>query len=300
VTSSSQSETAANDGFVLVAVLWMLAALTTLISIYSAYALNTAAASHVTDDRIQAEASIRSGVEIAAYRKLAGSEAQSAGRFEVQVGRTRVVVRLSPETARIDINAAPKDLLTGLFVELGVDQAQAEFLTDRVIGWRDKADAGHGAEAQLYLKRNVPYQPRQAPFESALELSLLPEISPALVERALPLVTIFSGRGQVDAMSAPPTILSALPGMTPEILASILKGRASDPGDVKAILDLFGPAKRYATADESNAVRAAIEVVFDNGRRVHADVVFRVRESGDQPYDLLYWSDDFDGSASPA
>ena len=300
MTLSSRSETAANHGFVLVAVLWMLAALATLISIYSAYALNTAVASHVTDDRVQAEASIRSGVEMAAYHRLAGPEAQSTERFEVKVGRTRVLVGLSPETARIDINSAPKDLLTGLFAELGADEARAEYLADRVIGWRSKPDAGSVAESQLYLKGKLPYQPRQAPFESALELSLLPEISPSLVEQLLPLVTIFSGRGQVDALSTPPTILSALPGMTPQILANILKARAQDPGDAKALLDLYGPARRYVTADKSKAIRAAIEVVFGNGRHVHADIVFRVGQSGDQPYDLLYWSDDFDGSGSPA
>jgi general secretion pathway protein K len=300
MTSSSQSERAANDGFVLVAVLWMLAALATLVSIYSAYALNAAVASRVADDRVQAEASIRSAVEMAAYRQLNGSERPSTQRFEIQVGRTNVAVRLLPETARIDLNAAPADLLAGLFTEVGVDPARAEFFADRVVGWRTKAEADHGAESQFYTQRHIPYAPRLAPFENVLELSLLPEIPPAVVERVLPLVTIFSGRAQVDAASGDPAVLSALPGITPQILATVLKARVNDLGDTQAILALFGPAKRYVGVDGSDAVRAAIEVKFDNGRRVHADVVFRLRKSGDQPYDLLYWQDDFDGPTPPA
>src|SRR5208282_5609900 len=52
---AGKSEGHADSGFVLVAVLWILAALATLASIYSVYAVNTVAASHVADDRVQAE-----------------------------------------------------------------------------------------------------------------------------------------------------------------------------------------------------------------------------------------------------
>ncbi|MEA2938200.1 MAG: ral secretion pathway protein, partial [Alphaproteobacteria bacterium] len=42
------------DGFIVVAVLWILAALATLASIYAVYVSNTAAAASVNDDRIRA------------------------------------------------------------------------------------------------------------------------------------------------------------------------------------------------------------------------------------------------------
>ena len=116
-----------------------------------------------------------------------------------------------------------------------------------------------------------------------------------VVERVLPFVTVFSGRPGVDVVSADPIVLSALPGMTPEILAAVLKARATASGDGRDLLALLGPARSGATVDRSKAVRAAIEVAFDNGRRVHAEVVFRLKDGGDEPYDLLYWRDDFDG-----
>ena len=34
--------------------------------------------------------------------------------------------------------------------------------------------------------------------------------------------------------------------------------------------------------------------------RVRAEVVFRLKDRGDEPYDLLYWRDDFDGPMQPA
>jgi general secretion pathway protein K len=353
VTSAPKSATRAEAGFVLVAVLWILAALATLASIYSSYTVSTAGASRVADDRVQAEASIRAGVEMAVFRQLALPEQArpARGGFEIRVGRTGVTVRFRSEAARIDLNVAPADLLAGLFAAVGVDSSRAKTFAERVVGWRTKAKAsananpaganaslaGAGAtddkaanEDKLYSEENMPYPPRHAPFDNALELSLLPGIPLAVVERVLPFVTVFSGRAEVDVSTADPTVLSAFPEMTPQILGAVLNARASDFGDGTALLAALGPAKARATADKSKVFRAAIAVDFDNGRHVHAEVVFRLKDQSEkdqggkdqggkdqgsnhqsakdqgakdqgandqsgEPYELLYWRDDFDG-----
>ncbi len=367
VASSSRSDTRADAGFVLVAVLWILAALATLAAIYSSYTVGTAAASHVADDRVQAEASIRAGVEMAVFLQLALPEPArpARGGFDIRVGRTGVTVRFRSEAARIDLNAAPPDLLAGLFTAVGVDSSRAETFAQRIVGWRTKARASADAkedtnaqggssapdaqvgdaapnaqggadpknaqvgdaakEDKLYAEQRMPYPPRHAPFDNALELSLLPGISLAVVERVLPFVTVFSGRPEVDVSSADPTVLSALPGMTPQILGAVLNARVKDPGDGRALLELLGPAKAHATADRSKAFRTSIAVEFDNGRHVYAEVVFRLKgegnkdqhakdqganeqgakgqgeeEGGSEPYELLYWKDDFDGPMQSA
>ena len=336
VTSLSRSATRAEAGFVLVAVLWILAALATLASIYSSYTVNTAAASRVADDRVQAEASIRAGVEMAVFRQLALPEKArlARGGFDMRVGRTGVAVRFRSEAARIDLNAAPADLLAGLFAAVGVDPTRAETFAERVVGWRTKAQTGADAnlagadskddkaakEDKLYSEQHMPYPPRHAPFDNALELSLLPGVSLAVVERVLPFVTVFSGRPEVDVSSADPTVLSAFPEMTPQILGAVLNARVTDPDDGRALLALLGPAKARATTDRSRTFRASIAVEFDNGRRVHAEVVFRLKDQGDkeqadkdksdkdksdkdksdEPYELLYWRDDFDGPMQSA
>jgi general secretion pathway protein K len=288
---------------VLVAVLWLLTALATLASIYSAYAVNTVTGSHLADDRIQAEASIRAAVEMAALQQLAAPEQArpSHGAFALRVGRTNVSVAFRSEAARIDLNAAPADLLSGLFAAVGVDAKSAEAFANRVVGWRTKPEANSPSkEAQVFAEARVPYPPRQAPFDNALELSLLPGLPQRVAERVLPFVTVFSGRAAIDVATADPTVLSALPGMTPQILGAVLKARASNPGDGRALLALLGPAKSRASADGSKAVRTMVQVEFDNGRRVNAEVVFRIKDGGDEPYDLLFWQDDFDGPMQSA
>ncbi len=287
-----------DSGFVLVIVLWILAAFATLAAIYSAYAVTTAADIHAPDDRLQAEASIGAGVEMTAFQQLATPEPvrPSHGAFNMRVGRTNVAVRFQSEGARIDLNAASEDLLSGLFAAVGVDPASAKVYASRVIGWRTKpAQNANSKEADLYAQLRVPYPPRQAPFEDVSELSLLPGLPPPVVERVLPFVTVFSGRPTVDVASAEPTVLSALPGMTPAILTAVLKARAGNSGDEKQLLAQLGPAVSGASVDRPKTIRASIDVDFDNGRRVRAEVVLRPAETGKEPYDLLYWRDDFDG-----
>ena len=285
-------------GFVLIAVLWILAALAALASTYSAYTMQTDRAVHLLEDNLQVDASIRAGIEMLAFAQLSVPEAARAsqGEFALRIGRINVAVRFRSEAARIDLNAAPPDLLAGLFMAIGVDSDNAQTYADRVVGWRTKSSSSTGdSEARLYIKSGLPYPPRQAPFDNALELGLLLGLPMPVVERALPFLTVFSGRPEIDAASADPVVLAALPGMTPEIENAILTARAQSPNDRKTLLSLLGPARRRATANSSKAVRSSIEVKFGDGRHVHAEVVIRLRDGGEEPYDVLSWRDDLDG-----
>src|SRR6185503_14664711 len=108
------------DGFIIVAVLWILGALATLATIYSVYVINTAVALTVHDERLQGEALVSGAVEIAVYKMKGEPNGQATrGRFSFRANRANVSVEFKSEAARIDLNAAPKALLAGLFVALG-------------------------------------------------------------------------------------------------------------------------------------------------------------------------------------
>src|SRR5688572_32522855 len=97
-------------GFIVVAVLWILAALSALVLIYLTYVTNTAVVVAGSTDRIQSEALVSAGVELAAYRLVGVSEAvrPTSGTFNARVGAGQVSVMFRSEAARIDLNAAPK------------------------------------------------------------------------------------------------------------------------------------------------------------------------------------------------
>jgi general secretion pathway protein K len=195
----------ARNGFIVVAVLWSLTALATLASIYASYVATTVIASRVHDERIQAHALISAAVELAAYQLTAPSQDMrpTRGAFDFRAGNANVVVEFRSEAARIDLNAASKELLAGLFAALGARPASAEDYADRIIGWRTNSrEEGQvsGKEASAYRTAGLAYAPREAPFAHVGEMWLVLGIPPQLIERAMPYVTVFSGRPKINVL----------------------------------------------------------------------------------------------------
>ena len=129
-------------GFIVVAVLWMLAALAALALIYLTYVTNTAVTVAVNADRLQADALVNAGLELAAYRLTARNEATrpTSGTFNARVGAGRVSVTFRSEAARVDLNMAPKPMLAGLMTALGVPAADATAYADRILAWRSSTE----------------------------------------------------------------------------------------------------------------------------------------------------------------
>src|SRR6195952_2341214 len=163
-------------GFIVVAVLWILAALSALVLIYLTYVTNTAVVVAASTDRVQSDALVTAGVELAAYQLTAvkGNARPSSGTFNARMGAARVTVTFRSEAARIDLNAAPKGLLTGLIVGLGGAPANAADYADRIMAWRAPTEAGEDdPENSSYRTAGIAYAPRHAPFPVAEELWLV-------------------------------------------------------------------------------------------------------------------------------
>ena len=283
------------DGFIVVAVLWILGALATLASIYAVYVVNTAAALSVNDDRLQSEAVVTGALELAAYQITATPEGRPpAGRFGFRIGRANVSVDFRAENGRIDLNAAPKELLIGLFASLGVRGPAAEAYADRIVGWRTPAPEGQDPEAAAYQTAGIKYPPRGGPFPHVGELSLVMGLPPSLVDRLQPLVTVYSGMPQVNVLAATPAVLAALPGMTPQGLHAVLAQQRRIPPDGPATLALMGAAQTLATTETTAASRVSVTVDLDNGRRMKFEVVILIFTDGAEPYRVLSWRDELD------
>ncbi|MFY9755873.1 MAG: type II secretion system protein GspK [Pseudolabrys sp.] len=294
------------DGFIIVAVLWILVALATLASIYSIYINNSALAVSGMDDGLQAEALVSAGLELTAFRltvpkdkdsdKDKDKEAQrpTSGQFAFRLGRANVTVNYSSETARIDLNAAPKALLAGFFAAIGASNDDADRYADRIIGWRQRPKPmDQAGEAALYRSAGLPYLPRGAPFAHASELWLVQGLPPELIRRALPFVTVYSGRPDINVFDAPPELIAALPDMTPARLATFLNHRDTVSRDKDSLSRLLGPDQPGATAEGSNAFRVKINIAFQNGWRTGSEAVILL-DAADEPFQVLSWRNDVD------
>jgi len=281
------------DGFIIVAVLWILGALATLVSIYAVYVVDTAGIFGAFDDRLRAEQLVSAALELTAYR-LRADPRPSYGRFEFRLSQGNVATEFRSETARIDLNAAPKDLVIGLLAELGVPRGEAEYDTDRIIGWRTPPGKGEDSEAFAYQKAGLRYAPRGAPFPHVNELSLVLDLPIALIERLLPFVTVYSGRPQLNILAAKPELIAALPGMTRDRLRAFLVQREVAPGNRQALMQWLGPSQRFATIDAGNASRVTVRVAFDNGRRITSEAVILVLAEDSEPFSILSWGDELE------
>ena len=82
--------------------------------------------------------------------------------------------------------------------------------------------------------------------------------------------------------------------MTPKIAKNFLTARGGPPLDAGALQQMAGSAKDFVSLDPSDYVRAEI-VASLNGRRLNAEVVLKLTESGTAPFEIMFWRDDFDG-----
>src|SRR4029078_8793535 len=83
-----------SDGFIMVAVLWILGALAALVSIYSVFVINTATGFGIHDDRLRAEALVSAALELTANRQFS-TPAQlrlTHGEFAFHLGGAEITV----------------------------------------------------------------------------------------------------------------------------------------------------------------------------------------------------------------
>ena len=282
------------DGFIVVAVLWILGALAILASIYSVYVINTATGFRAYEDGYRAQELASAAIELTAYQLSSVQPRPTHGQFNFRAGQANVAVEFQTEAARIDLNAAPKELIAGLFIALGIEPDQAQIYAGRIVGWRTPVRKGEDTEAPAYRAAGLGYAPRHAPFPHVDELSLVVGVPAPLVDRVLPFMTIYSGRAQVNILDAAPEVIAALPGLSPERLNAVLAQRRLAPGDGQRLLALLGPAQAHATLEGSQASRVSVRITFEGGRQVNSEIVILVFDQGPEPYSVLSWRDDSD------
>lgn len=207
-----------DSGFVLVAVLWMLALLAVVVLALSdvirldvrskANLLQHAQAQSLADGAI---------LSIAAYLTDRLATAPGATAFpSATVSRcasvdARIDVSVIDARGLVDLNAAPHDMLAALALSIGLEQDRAERFAATIEDFRDIDDepTKNGAEEKDYAAAGHPFGPKNGPFENVDELEQVLDMSPDVVRAVKDLVTVDSHSPDVDLKLAPPTLAGA-------------------------------------------------------------------------------------------
>ena len=289
--SGNLGRSPANRGFVIVAVLWILLALSSLAIIFSAYLAASARALAASDLSLQTEALVSAGLELTAYQLTLTDEKTRPqhGAFHFGLDDASVAVTFISEAGRVDLNYASKETLIGLFVVLGARKDAASEYADRIVGWRTRpVPNSENVEAARY--NALGYSPRQGLFTHVNELALVAGIPEAFVDRVLPFVTVFNGSPDVDPAIAAPEVALAVNKAAGKDQDSFGSPAAS-PNGAPAAGSQAPNLQTTASTAQSPCYRIAISIRFRNGHRTTSEAVIALGDKV-EPYRVLSWQND--------
>jgi general secretion pathway protein K len=202
-------------GFALLFVLWVL--------VLIGFITTQVAATGRTELRIAgnfyANAAARAAAEGAireAVFRLSDPRAERAwqvdgGARELAIGRSRIVLRIENEAARINPNLAPPAMIEGLLRATGSDAAAARRLATAIAEWVGVAFAGRSPAtiATEYQAAGLDYAPPRQPMESLDELDRVLGMTPAVLAAIRTHLTLY-GPQVPELAAADPVVAAAL------------------------------------------------------------------------------------------
>lgn len=282
-------------GIALILVLWGLALIAAIaIAVGSVSRTETFLARNAVENaraRHAAEAGFHHGL-----RRLLDAQQGPEVRFDgtpypLALGDTQLRIAILDEGGRVDLNAAPPEMIATLLLAMGVGEGTARRLADAILDWRDEDDRrrADGAEAAEYRALGLPYGPRNGPFETVQELRLVLGMTDAVYERLAPHVTVHSGTTGIDPAVATRAALLAVPGISENQVEQWLASRRHqrearfDPGLGIAT------ARRYLSSSASQSFAIAAEAMTASGARHRVEGVILLTQRPDRPYVILSW-----------
>ena len=274
-------------GVALLLVLWACTLLAILLGGYAALARTEGLQARYQFAQTQAHYAAEAGVMRAVYGlqdPLTKQRWIGDGRtYTFQYDNSTVKVSATGEAGKVDLNAATPEVLQGLFQVAGLQPAQAKALAGNVVDWRNSGSSASeiAAHRAAYAAAGRDYGPRNGPFASVEELQMVLGITPELYRLLAPEVTIWSGNQIPDPNTAPPLVLAAIPGMTPEQASAIQAARLKNADNPSLVLDNGTTHSIQSEATLADGTHAVLR----------ATIRMQAGQAGAQPYAVLRWQE---------
>jgi general secretion pathway protein K len=226
-------------GAALLVVLWMLALLAVLILSLTSATRTELNVAHNQEETAQARAIADAGVTLAILGTLDPSPAtqwHGTGKMhDLRFGSCTIRVAVQDEYGKIDLNAAPPQLLAGLFRTFALSETESDRLVTAIMTRRAQASSQSTIGADTSSAGGFA---QQKPFLAIEELRLLPGMTSTLYEQLRPFLTVYSDQAGVNPLTAAPQVLRSLPGATPDLIETFLAAR-SEGGSASGPLPLL-------------------------------------------------------------
>jgi general secretion pathway protein K len=280
-------------GIALLLVIWVLALLAVLIVGFSGDARTELLVARNHYESAGARAIADAGVSLAIFGILDPvPEAQwpADGRVrEVRYADGTIRIRIQDEGGKIDLNAAAPELLAGLLSTAGgLTPGDAGSLAQAIDQYRQalqQADPPAGRRGTL---RTMVRRQANA-FRVIEDLRLVPGVTREVYDRIAPFVTVYSGVGDIDPLTAPPEVLRSLPGVNAGEVDAFLAARAQHgpiPGQLPPLSGAAGGSLAHRVLQNATVIS---EGKTASGTTFTRAAVVSLSADPTAPYSILAW-----------
>jgi len=292
-SASTSARREGERGIALLVVIWVLALLTILIIGFSGDARTELLVARNHYESASARAIADAGVSLAILGVLdPAPDAQwpADGRVrEVSYADGTIRIRIQDEGGKIDLNAAAPELLAGLLSTVGgLSAGDAGNLAQAIDAYRqaqqqaDTPAAGRGRLSTMVR--------RQAnAFRVIADLRLVAGVTREIYDRIAPFITVYSGVGDVDPLTAPPEVLRSLPGINAGEVQAFLAARALQgpiPGQLPPLSGPVGGSLAHRVLQNATVLA---EGKTANGTTFTRAAVVSLSADPTAPYSILSW-----------
>ncbi len=296
-------------GIALVIVLWGLVLLAVIAAAFTTETRTEVTLARNLVENAKAKALAAAGVH-AAMLGLHRREVEKRWRadgtvYSMASGEGEVSIVIDDEAGKIDLNAAPDELIQGLLVAVGLADGEAQALTAAIADFRDADDETHlgGAEDAEYRAAGLAWGPKNKPFEAVEELHQVLGMTRQVYALAAPGLTVHSRSKGVDVTVAPAIVLLALPGVDAEAVEAFTEQRqartgAGEPGAGQRagaelggarITTLPGLGRQYASRSRGRVFTVRAEARVRSGAVFVREAVISMTRNIEKPFNTHAW-----------
>jgi general secretion pathway protein K len=282
-------------GIALISVLWIIALLTVVAGALSFSVRSETKLAHNLVATTIARHAAEGGIYLAIDRLLYGTERErqvDRAVYSVSIGEADVRVTVVDEAGKIDLNAAPPELLDGLLRMANVEAWQRRELVDAIQDWRDTDDEVrlHGAEDPDYLAANKSYGAKDGDFATVDELQLVLGMSPQLFRKIRTALTVHSHQRGINPAAASRKVLLALPSARDDTIDAYVELRERRLANAEPLPEPPMIDRRFLAGGAGDTYTIHAEARMRDGVAAELAVTVQLRSSADAPFVILSWS----------
>jgi general secretion pathway protein K len=317
-------------GVILIALLWILTALSVIALSFSKESFVEVSAARNAQSLEASYFVARAGIATTIYRLIQKRRFSPVKRAELQdvqdpldlgivtgeLDGGAYQVDVQDESGKINLNTVSEQQLRALVTAIGIPKEDGDIIADSILDWKDLDNLYHlnGAEDDYYGTLNPPYKAKNGRFDTVEELLLVRGVTPsyfygypertpegAVVYRfgLSRCLTVFSDRNQINVNFAPLPVLMSVPGMPPQAAQAIYERRRVKPfkSNAEIMREIpmslgTGTMPLLSTMQTGiYTLSASAHAANSKARRVIRTVVNMEQGGENVPYQTLYWNE---------